>query len=506
MMRANVALVLLSCTNENTLQQGPDGQDVSPVFEVMPRVLSLEAPLGEVAADVVTLTNNGNAALNVLGAEIVSGTSFTVGSLGTSRLDPGESTELVVSFEALVDEEQGALRVYSDDPDQEAVEVQLSGLALSPLLVIEPDPVVFGSRTVGCDWDETVTLYNDGEVDLSVETVLSSGERFSVSDSTSLPKVLPPGASVEVDLRFSPIDTIASLGNLLVASNDPSGDRQVSLYGTGAAEALTEQAFQQGFDIREKIDILVYIDKSGSMGDDNSRLKDNADAFMSQLAALSTDYQIMVVTEDFGCHNGSIITPSTANPVGVFSAALDGPSGGFTEAGLSVALKALEASGAGECNAGFLREEVALSVLLISDEPEQSPAGWESTLEEVLALEPDTIISAIAGDYPNGCETAEPGDGYYQSVSATGGVFLSICETDWSPHIDAISDISTKVEGEMTDTFYLSSYPDPDTIVITVDGVETSDWTYDPKLNAIVFDEMPPDEADIYVVFTTGCG
>lgn len=505
-MRASVALILFACNSDFEIQQGADKNAASPGFSVSPSTLSIEAPLGESATEIVTLRNDGDAALQLLGAEIVSGARFSVLTPNTDRLEPGESTELVVTFEALSAAEQGLLRVYSDDPDLESAEVLLYGSALTPLLAIQPDPVAFGSRTVECTWEQRVDLFNDGDVDLTIDAMLASGDRFSISEEPDLPVVLAPGASAPLSVSFSPLEPLASFGTLVVSSDDPGGDRQVSITGTGAAASLTEQAFQQGFDVREDIDILVYIDKSGSMGDDNSRLKDNAADFMDQLSALDTNYQIMVVTEDFGCHNESIITPATASPVDVFSAALDGPSGGATEAGLSVALKALEASGVGDCNAGFLRDEVALSVILISDEPEQSPAGWEDTLDEILAIEPDTIVSAIAGDMPTGCETADPGEGYYEAVQATGGVFLSICETDWSPHIDAISDISTKVPGDLTDTFYLSSYPDPDTIVVTVDGAETDAWRYDEKLNAVVFDALPADEADIYITFTRGCG
>jgi len=505
-MRASVALLLCACNSDFEIQQGKDANAAAPAFSVSPVVLSLEAPLGDIDTGIITLSNDGDAALALLGAEVVSGARFSVGALGTTRLAPGESVDLVVTFEALVTEELGTLQLYSDDSTLEVAEVQLSGRALTPLLAVEPDPVAFGSRTIGCDWDIDVSLFNDGDADLHVEQVLASGDRFSLT-SAEVPPTLTPGESAQVSVRYSPLEPVASVGGLVVGSDDPGGDRQVTISGTGAEAALTEQAYQQGFDVREDIDILVYIDKSGSMGDDNARLKDNAERFMTQLTALDTNYQLMVVTEDFGCHNESIITPATASPVAVFSRALDGPAGGLTESGLSVVLEALEESGSGGCNAGFLRDDVALSVILISDEPEQSSAGWASTLDEVLAVEPDTIISAIAGDYPtSACETAEAGDGYYQATVKTGGVFLSICETDWGAHIDAISDISTKVPGEITDTFYLSDYPDPSTIEVLVDDVLSTGWQYDPKRNAVVFDTPPADEAYIYVTFTRGCG
>ena len=53
---------------------------------------------------------------------------------------------------------------------------------------------------------------------------------------------------------------------------------------------------------------------------------------------------------------------------------------------------------------------------------------------------------------------------------------------------------------EPTDTVSLSYDPDPDTIVVEVDDVETSAWTYDDAENAVILDEMP--EASAYVEIT----
>ena len=506
-MQAWMPVVLLvGCGSDFEIQKQPDGPSPAPVFAVSPTLLSLAAPLGEQDTATITLRNDGNAALNLLGAEIISGTRFSVSQPALTRLEPDESTELTVTFEALVAEEAGVLWVYSDDPDLGTVEVQLYGHALSPLLAITPDPVEFGSRTVGCVWERTATLHNDGDSDLTIDAVLASGMDFTLIPP-SLPQVLAPGDALPVSIRFAPTAVQTRLGSLLVGSDDPGGDRAVSLIGTGADAALTEQSFKQGAEILEKVDILIYIDKSGSMGDDNERLQSNAARFMADLDATGTDYQLMVVTSDFGCHNETIITPSTASPETLFVSALDGAGGGFTEAGLSVALRAIEASGPGDCNAGFQREGVQLSVILISDEPEQSPDGWEAVLDDILAIAPGTIVSAIAGDYPGGCATAEAGVGYYEAVQATGGAYLSICATDWSPHVAAISDISTEIPGDATDTFVLKDYPDPGTLIVQVDDVVvTSGWHYDPKLNAIVFDTYPPDGAEIWVTFTRGCG
>jgi hypothetical protein len=104
-------------------------------------------------------------------------------------------------------------------------------------------------------------------------------------------------------------------------------------------------------------------------------------------------------------------------------------------------------------------------------------------------------LSAVAGDYPTGCGTAEAGTGYYEAVSATGGVFLSIC-SNWSTNVDVLADIS--IEGLVE--FELSATPDPSSITVFVDGVQwLIDWHYDATLNQIVFDTELSEGAAIEV-------
>ncbi|MEL6343766.1 MAG: choice-of-anchor D domain-containing protein [Myxococcota bacterium] len=501
--------VLLGCNgSDNEIIQIPDGDPPAAQLIASPTALSFQAPIGESDQQTLILSNNGDAALELLGAQISAGANFWVADLPVDRLEPGDEIELTVNFNAVVTQERGSLVIFSTDPTLPEAQIDLIGAAQTPLLVVDPNPVDFGSRTVGCEWQRPVDLINEGDSLLTVDTILASGGEgsFSVAEAPVLPIDLEPGESSRVFLSFSPADPLFRVGELLVQSNEPSGQQQVPLTGAGAEASVTEQSFRQGKEILEQVDILFYIDKSGSMGDDNARLQNNAARFMADLDATQTEYQLMVVTSDFGCHNGTIITPNSANPVASFVSALDGQPGGFTEAGLSIALAALQASGPGDCNAGFLREDVPLSVVLVSDEPEQSPRDWREIVNDILALEADTVISAIAGDLPDGCATADPGTGYADAVSNTGGVFLSLCANDWSPHVDAITDISTEIDGDATDTFVLNDYPDPDTLIVTVDGDVVSNWSYDPDQNAIVFDTFPEDNAEIFVTFTRGCG
>ena len=103
-------------------------------------------------------------------------------------------------------------------------------------------------------------------------------------------------------------------------------------------------------------------------------------------------------------------------------------------------------------------------------------------------------FSAIAGDYPGGCATADAGDGYYQAVMATEGVFLSIC-SDWATptNLSMLAAASVQMAA-----FELDARPAPSTIRVWVNGTERFDgWRYNEGDNTVVFDEDIPQEEDV---------
>ena len=125
----------------------------------------------------------------------------------------------------------------------------------------------------------------------------------------------------------------------------------------------------------------------------------------------------------------------------------------------------------------------------VSDEPEQSVNLWPYyvSLFQGMKDDPDdVVIHAVAGDYPGGCGSASAGTGYYEATVATGGLFLSICATDWGSHLQEIAQASA---GQLNDSFELTQLPVPETIEVQVDGIRTTTgWQYDAATNAVVFD------------------
>jgi hypothetical protein len=122
-------------------------------------------------------------------------------------------------------------------------------------------------------------------------------------------------------------------------------------------------------------------------------------------------------------------------------------------------------------------------------------ADYSASLLSLKSSSDLVIAHAISGDYPSGCTAnggAQFGDGYYDVVNDLGGTFMSICASDWSTTMDTLARDSL---AQMA--FALSDVPIEDTIEVTVDGVISSDWSYESTSNTVIFNVSPPDGSAI---------
>jgi hypothetical protein len=128
-----------------------------------------------------------------------------------------------------------------------------------------------------------------------------------------------------------------------------------------------------------------------------------------------------------------------------------------------------------------------------------TPSDYSSSLLSLKSSSDLVVAHAVAGDSPSGCTTnggAQFGDGYYDVVGDLGGTFMSICAADWSVTMDTLARDSIALLA-----FPLSDTPIEDTITITLDGVATSDWTYDSTANSITFTVAPAEGSAIEITY-----
>ena len=86
---------------------------------------------------------------------------------------------------------------------------------------------------------------------------------------------------------------------------------------------------------------------------------------------------------------------------------------------------------------------------------------------------------------------AEAATRLLDAVEQTGGLFKSICETDFAPVMKSLAFNTTG----MTDTFALSKFPDLSTLEVRVDDAlihhrPENGWQYDAASNAVVLDGL----------------
>ena len=201
------------------------------------------------------------------------------------------------------------------------------------------------------------------------------------------------------------------------------------LVGTTACEPPVElirrtqtDVFEQ--EIRKTVDILLVVDNSCSMVDEQIKLAANFDSFIEQFLTAEVNYQIGVVTTDVTAEERGLLvgeTPVITSEIPVDEARalfqenvkVCATGSGF-ERGLEAARLALDPIE--NLNPEFLREDAALSIVFISDEDDDSalPVGeylnFFKGLKGDRGYRDDTLInlSAVVGPPPEGCEQPQP--------------------------------------------------------------------------------------------------
>lgn len=501
-----------ACTQDQGFGKAGDAYGAEgPEIEVSPSLLDFGSlGAGEAVAQTFTVSNVGpeESLLTVSGITIGGadgGFTITTEDLDFT-LPGGASEDIEVTFTPEgANDQMGEAIVASDDEDEPRVTVDLLGGGLVPELEIEPDPLSMGTAYIGCSKDHDLALTNVGTDTLVIESISHSGGLFTLTDPNTLPLRLEPEESTTVNVSFTPDTEGEFSGELTVVSNEPIGTR----VATQTAEGAYAAEYEDEFEVPENppADIIFFVDQSCSMDDDQRSLASNFSNFISALSDYTDNWHVMVTNDDDGCHTDSVLTSSTSDYEGRFETAVSQGGGSFTEAGLIVTSRAVEETDSGDCNDNFIRGTAMLHIIMVSDEPEQSPQSWDTYVDRVIAKKGDRDLvrfSAVAGDYPIGCvssgNSAEFGSGYYEAVNETGGEFLSIC-SNWSTSVETLATASVDAED-----FELEHTPVESTIQVYVNESErTSNWSYDASTNTIVFAEgREPVEGDTVRVTYSG--
>lgn len=321
--------------------------------------------------------------------------------------------------------------------------------------------------------------------------------------------------------------------------------------------------------VNDKIDILWVIDSSGSMDSSQQNLASNFNSFISDFQSKNLDFKMAVTGTDayrklysggnpcsqfrdgpikinygynpvhcetYGTHSGvRVITPAVTNYASVFiNSVIQGVQGHGDER----PLQSLQVAFDDAQNAGFLRNDSFLSVIILTDEDDFSHNG-SSNIQGVSYS--DSRLIPVT-DYVNYLDTLTGTSGasrrynvnsiaiYDQAcldslnsqyggrmigqrvgelADATGGLKTSLCgnfANDLASIAENILSLATQ--------FHLSRIPKVETIVVKVNGSvvpnkdnnpgpQTGGWEYVSDTNSIKFtgDYIPAAGSSISVTF-----
>lgn len=456
------------------------------------------------------------------------------------RISPGERRRVSVDYAPRFDgEHSGAIAIGADDPFDPLPRVALIGSSRSFALLISPSPIHFGAIEPACATDpRTATIRNTGTAPAVIQSVRMANVQpaFSASLARATPITLLPGENVLLEVRLVSRNSGDFFDEVLieVRQNNQTSSYHVPVDAHVAMGARqVDETIQQG----GATDVLFVLDDSPGTIADEQQLIANFDAFLAFPAIANIDYHIGVTTTDADARfNGPagrlvpvsadpasrIVTPSSQpSPLDRFAInAQVGDRGSGLEQGLLAARLALMGDPRFTNDAGFIRHDARLAVVVVSDEEDGSPGSIDDYLAIYQAVKgsdraSDFIFSTITGDTPAGCQSpqiiASAGARYIALAERTGGTFGSICSTDWRSMLEELSLAAFGVRS----SFVLSFEPVISTIEVSVDGTivpaimpnGTMVWRYDPASRRVIFTPFatPNPGARVRISYLVAC-
>ena len=469
------------------------------------------------------IVNTGDDNLIVFVPDLVSGNlRFEIDEYDAEEITipGGELLEVNVYYTPQTFETNGAYVsvVGNDETNPEAL-VLLTGGGDAPVIDVSPIEFDYGDISIGCDNEERITIRNNGNQDLVVETITQMVTQpvdimMEMGALPEPPWTILPGSELDFLVSYIPSDIGSDASDIEITSNDPITPLVITeQVGDGDVEQWFSQTWQQ--EEIPVLDVLWVVDNSGSMNQFQSNLSGNISSFMGAFSQTGADYHMSVITTDrYAITN--VLTPMTPNVEQALSnLIMVGITGSGMEKGIEMSHRALSSASSAGPGSTFWRNSATLIVIYVSDEQDWSNPDWSSYLSFFDNLKPQGqfIPYGVISDVPGGCQytmtnglarTLQPGYGYWDLIDHYGGSWYSICATDWGVQLQDLA-------GELTGRrmFPLDERdPITETIEVTVNGQVTTNWEYDAATNSVIFhDEHVPDEGQtIEISYATwGC-
>ena len=207
----------------------------APVASVSPTSLTFASQTTGTtsAAQTVTLSNTGNAALTI--TSIAASGDFVETNTCGSSVAAGANCAISVTFTPTASGTRTGTLSITDNASGSPQTVSLTGTGTAPTTTasLSVTSLTFASQTVGTtSAAQTVTLTNTGSATLTITSISASGD-YAETDTCGTSVAV--GANCTISTTFTPTASGTRTGTLSIADNTSGSPQSVSLTGTGAA-------------------------------------------------------------------------------------------------------------------------------------------------------------------------------------------------------------------------------------------------------------------------------
>lgn len=473
----------------------------------------------ESAEETFTIINTGDGDLRISAPVLISGNDrYYFEAEGEYVIPGGELIDFSVQYEPKTFEANGAyIDIQSNDEDEPYTRVTIEGYGDAPVMTVTPSEFDYGLISIGCDNEEHITIRNTGNLDLTINEIiqmvtLPADIIMELGTLPDGPWILVPDQEMDFLVSYIPTNVGTDESEVVIRGSDPYSPEIITTQvGIGGVEKWFSQQWEQ--EEIAMLDILWVVDNSGSMGVFQQNLSTNISHFINVFVASGADYNMAVITTDWYMFSSFVDSNSGISPSGLSAMIMVGLNGSGHETGIEMARLALSIGNAAP-GGEFFREEASLIVIFVSDERDHGP-NWANYISFFDSIkEPGSFMPyGVIGDVPDGCtylwnnynRSSDAGYGYWDLIDHYGGKWFSICAPDWGAQLQQLASNVTNRR-----TFLLDETdPIENTIEVKVNGQNNSNWTYDPVVNGVIFDEdhIPDEGQTIEVNYATwGCG
>ncbi|WP_238946493.1 choice-of-anchor D domain-containing protein [Vandammella animalimorsus] len=196
------------------------------------------------AAQTVTLTNQGTAALTLTQAPSVAA-PFAIAATGTTcaantTLAANQSCTVAVTYTPTALGGASGSLTFEHNASPATTTVPLNGTGVAapmPAVQLTPDPVNFGAVTVGGNAQQDVTVRNSGNAPLNLTQITAPAPFSIIGGSCAVGTPVAAGSTCTVQLRFAPGSAGNAQGLLRITHDGAPHVSELALQGQGLTPA-----------------------------------------------------------------------------------------------------------------------------------------------------------------------------------------------------------------------------------------------------------------------------